>query len=259
MQARKLRSFLSCLGAVLFLASASHSQAPVGKRPAHDPEALRLFGDVVKAYKSLAAYADQGETSLSPPGGKPSSGTQKLTFVRPNKIDFKSGPIRLLSDGKDMVTIFEGTKKYMVQAAPPVLDLETLTKQPAARMLNAGPMASASPILLELLMGDAALNNIVEQGAERLSVEADRVLGGKAVKCMSIQGKEGGGLRLFIDPETRLARRIESLGSTASWNAGELATGSPKNEAFQFQPPKGFLKVYTFNELLSPQATCPDK
>ena len=62
-----------------------------------DPKARALFDEVAKAYQSLSAYSDQGEFVVAIKlGGKTQKQTMplKLTFVRPNKIDFDTGQVR---------------------------------------------------------------------------------------------------------------------------------------------------------------------
>src|SRR5215210_2465207 len=57
------RHVLAVLAGVLTLAAPAGADGPAPS--AHDPEARRLFDEVIAAYKALPAYADRGEFATS--------------------------------------------------------------------------------------------------------------------------------------------------------------------------------------------------
>ncbi len=96
------------------------ARAAAPAKPA-DPQAKALLAEVAKAYKSLSSYSDEGQFVMAMTvAGKPQKQTLplKLTFVRPNKIDFDAGPVRLVSDGKTMTTTVIPLKRYTSEPAP---------------------------------------------------------------------------------------------------------------------------------------------
>lgn len=109
-------------------------------RPA-DPRALALLAEVAKAYKNLGTYSDDGHFVMAMTiAGKPQKQTLplKLRFARPNKLDLDAGPVRLVSDGKTMITTVLPLKRYTSEPAPEQIDIETFRRGPSVRSSLAG-------------------------------------------------------------------------------------------------------------------------
>ena len=72
-----------------------------------NPKARALFEEVANSYKALKTYSDKGEFVLAfKVGGKVQKQVlpMKMTFARPNKLDFDAGQVRITSDGTTMTT-----------------------------------------------------------------------------------------------------------------------------------------------------------
>ena len=135
------------------------ARAAAPAKPA-DPKAKALLAEVAKAYKGLNSYTDEGQFVMAMTvAGKPQKQTLplKLTFVRPNKMDFDAGPVRLVSDGKTMTTTVIPLKRYTSEPAPGEINFETFRQGPTGAVLFGGPSGASMFVLLNLLTApDAA-------------------------------------------------------------------------------------------------------
>ena len=228
-----------------------------------DPMAVRLLDEVVKTYKELTAYVDQGEfVSTLNINGR--SKTEKLpvriAFVRPARIAIDAGVARLFSDGKTMTTVSNSLKTYEILAAPKAISFESLfTAGPVGSALFGGPGGPMMWALANLLIGKEPAALIRELG-ENLSLGSDSEFQDKACRVLTLTSATGTGYRLLINPETKLLRAIElvfdpktvdsafpnaekiEVGSFR-WVAGEVSTKPPADSSFVYEPAKGFAKL----------------
>jgi hypothetical protein len=254
------RPLLAVLAGLLALPLAAPAAADDPAPPAHDPEARRLFDEVVAAYKALPAYADRGEfTSSVTINGTPQKRTTPfhLVFARPNRIALDAGIIRMISDGTTLRTLVEPTKSYTEAPAPAAISLHTFVDSPMEAFLFGGPLGTPLPILLSLLVADDPSATILEITGGRLRAEPDRQHGGRPVKSLIIDRDDGPDLRLLVDPQTDLLVRIEQVVGPGTpdvglpeglkvseievaWSSGTISTEAPKDGTFAMEPPKGF-------------------
>src|SRR4051812_30041742 len=90
-------------------------------KPADDPKAAQLLGEVAKAYQGLKAYADQGEFVLAAKvDGKLQSTSMplKISLERPNKFALDAGEVQVACDGTSLNTVVGPLKKYSSNPAP---------------------------------------------------------------------------------------------------------------------------------------------
>jgi thiol-disulfide isomerase/thioredoxin len=230
---------------------------------AADPEAGRLLGEVAKAYRALESYADEGTFTVSvsiDDQARERTSPFRVRFSRPNKIDLEAGDTRLLSDGKSLTSVVGPLKTYEVRPAPAALRLDSFVDRPVGAFLFGGPLGNPLPTLVALLLEEDAATAILARSGGRPRIGADGEWKGKAVRSLVIDLEKGPDLRLLIDPETKLAVRIEQVidpdsiaghapkGVTlkapqVAWTAGTISTEAPKPEAFAFAPPQGFSQI----------------
>ncbi|WP_406693490.1 redoxin domain-containing protein [Singulisphaera sp. Ch08] len=248
---------LACLVALAGgVAKAAHADAP----PV-DPKAKQLLDEVIKAYKGLTSYADQGKfvLNISENGkSKNQSSPLRLTFTRPNKLDFDAGLVRMVSDGKTITSSVEPLKQYRSTDAPAAITFETFRQGPAGSVVFGGPTGPPMLILLNLLLGEDPVK-LIEELDGTLKVGPER----KDGLSLLLDRKEGPDFELFIDPGTKLLSKInlviapEILAKTAvggskvtidqfGWDAGTVSTKAPDADAFVFTPPADFKKVGSF-------------
>jgi thiol-disulfide isomerase/thioredoxin len=255
------RPLLAALAAALALAAPAVADAP--KPPTHDPEARRLFDEVVAAYKALPAYADQGEfTTSATVDGAAQKRTLpfRLALARPNRLSLDAGPIRMTCDGMTLRTVVGPTKSYTEAPAPAAITLHTFVDSPMEAFLFGGPLGTPLPVLLGLLVADDPAATVLEITGGRLRAEPDRTLGDRPVRALLIDRDDAPDLRLLVDPGTKLLVRIEQvLGAEppaaglpegtrvadleVAWNAGSIATEAPRDETFALQAPQGLTQV----------------
>ncbi len=129
----------------LALALTILAASAVGARAADvAPEARKLLDDVARAYKTLPAYADKGEVTLTylVKPGQPTvkqSTSASIALVRPNKVAIDAGIVRIVSDGKVMRTITPPFKMYRDVPAVPKLTLAEFADGPLGLVERGSP------------------------------------------------------------------------------------------------------------------------
>lgn len=253
-----LRAWLGGLVCLAILSGAA--RADDAKAPASDPAAKELFNAVVKAYQNLSAYSDHGEFVLAMKiDGKAEKQSTPLhfSFARPNKVNLSVGPVRLVSDGKNIVTAVAPFKKFVSSPAPKTLSAETFREGPAGAMLFGGPTTPVMLILTDLLAGDEPAQSILKELGGALKSDPDQ--DGHLV--LRVERPNAADIRLVVDKKTKLLHAIElevdakalseTLGQKvtverAGWVAGAVSSETPKADAFAYDAPKAFTKVESF-------------
>jgi thiol-disulfide isomerase/thioredoxin len=236
-----------------------------------NPKARSIFDEVVKAYKSLASYSDQGEFTVAMKfGGKTEKQTTplNLTLVRPNKIDFDAGQVRLVGDGKTLTTAIVPFKRYTTVPCPDNIGFDTLRDGQLGAVLFGGPASMPMLVLLSLLTAaDPAAAIAADLGGSIQLASASNpapetrpaAKGGRAAILIE-RGKGQPGILLTIDPTTKLLSSIElkvnashlalglPQGQEASidwfgWTSRTVNTEVSKDRVFAYTPPKDFAKV----------------
>lgn len=228
-----------------------------------DSAVLKLLDGVVKAYKDLPAYVDQGEfvTKLSI-DGKPRIQKAKvqIALVRPNKIDVVTDLARLVSDGTRLTTISSPLRTYEFRTAPRAIGFDTLfTAGPVGSSIFGGPGGPMISALINLLVGEDPSRMVRELGDD-VAIGKDREIDGKLCRVLRFSSATTQGYTLLIDPETHLLRGIELVFDPAkievafperakikveafSWISGPVSTKPPADERFTFEPEKGYRKL----------------
>ena len=238
------------------------ASAAASAKPA-DPKAKALLAEVAKAYKGLSSYADQGQFVMAMTiDGKPQKQTLplKLTFLRPNKIDFDAGPVRLVSDGKTMTTTVMPLKRYTSQPAPGEINFETFRQGPTGAVLFGGPTGAAMFVLLNLLTTPDPAPALEQLGGSLQLAPVDPKAATSSSPALFIDQQEGPDIRMEVDPGTKLLSRIEfqidpkTLAKSApagqsvsieqfGWTSGAVNTQIAQDRSFAYEVPKGFARV----------------
>jgi thiol-disulfide isomerase/thioredoxin len=273
-----VRPFLAGWLAVLGIFSTSQLQAqnqgaqPTGKpraaaKPA-DPRAKALLDEVAQAYRSLTSYTDQGEFVVAMTvSGKPQKQTMplRLTFVRPNKMDLDAGPVRMVSDGKNLTTAVVPLKRYSTAPSPAEVDFNSFRQGPLGAVLFGGPTGAPMFVLLNLLTAPDAPKALGQLGGSLQIAPADPKAKEDSPASLLIDQEDGPDIRMDVDPATKLLSRIELqidpkvLARSAAggqpvtverfgWTSGAVSTQVAKDHTFAYQAPKGFTKVDTLIE-----------
>jgi len=255
-------AWLACL-----LALATRALPDEPKPEAYEPKARELLTQVVRAYKDLKSYSDQGEIHFAATIGeeqKKQVSKRAVTFVRPNKLVMDYGVFRLVCDGKSMTFLSMPSKQYAIAPAPAKVDYRSVAQAQlpgnAAAFLFLGEGGLPTAVLLDLLASDDAAKSILE-GTDGLRLEADRKLadGGKPFKSLLVDQSKGPDIRLLVDPENKLVARIEMVYNldelnakqpkektvkdiSLAWEARRISDDAPE-EAFATKPPDDFKNV----------------
>ncbi len=245
-----------------------------------NPRARALFEEVANAYKALNCYSDNGEFVLS---FKVRGIVQKqvlpmkMTFARPNKLNFDGGEVRVTCDGATLTTAVLPLKRYMVTPAPKALGIEAFREGPIGAMIFGGPAGPPRFVVLNLLMGVDAVAGIAQLGGTLQlppAPLADLKTANANAKSSAIIMKFANRKPQFlleIDPATKLISSIEiavdpeqlTRGAPNGqeitveqfvWKAGAIATELPKKYSFVYAAPKDFTKVDSLGEREAPEA-----
>jgi thiol-disulfide isomerase/thioredoxin len=273
------------LGLVLSFSLAAGAQTvelktlePGAKRD--NPKARALFEEVANAYKALRSYSDQGEFILAfKVGGKIQKQVlpMKMTFTRPNKLDFDAGQVRITSDGTTMTTAVLPLKRYTTAPAPKELGIETFREGPIGAMIFGGPAGAPMFVLLNLLTATDPAAGVAQLGGTMQPAPAPaanpKAAGAKIESSTFMIEFDKGqtGFLLTVDPATKLISSIEMKVDPAQfsrglpngqeiaieqfgWKAGAIATELPKDHTFAYEAPKGFAKVQSLTDQEGPKA-----
>src|SRR5262249_49119761 len=138
--------------------------------PADGPEATAeaqgRFDDVVRAYRSLAAYRDAGRFELmSTVGGSTKTVTwpAAVTLARPNRLALGAGAARVVAAGRALAQAIAPSKSYLAGPCPPTIGVPTVAEGPVGAMLLGGPYAPAARLLLALLLDDDPARTILKE------------------------------------------------------------------------------------------------
>jgi thiol-disulfide isomerase/thioredoxin len=287
-QAGRRASIVPVFGAALCLtiSGAASAQEPsqngaAATAKAHDLGAAALFGEVAKAYGALASYSDQGQfvVEMTIAGKKHKQVVPlRLTFVRPNKLDFDAGAVRVTSDGAQLTTTVIPLRRYMAGAAPQKIGVDALREGPLGAVLFGGPAGGPMFVLLSLLTAPDPVASIGQlKGTFKpapAKPAATPPAGGviQPSRELMIDLSDGPDLILRVDPATKLLVAIElrvdpaDLSKNASavgpvaieqlgWTPGAVTTQVALDRSFAFKPPDGFTKV----DSLAGQGGAPDE
>ncbi len=190
----------------------------------------------------------------------------KLTFVRPNKLDFDGGPVHVTSDGKTLTTSVIPLKRYTAAPAPEKIVFETFREGPLGAVLFGGPSAPPMYVLIKLLTDADPAAAVAQLGGSLQSAPAEpKAAAGKPpVSAVVVDfPADQPDMYLTIDPATKLLSDIDlkiapellARGAPAAWrstvdrfgwSAGAIATDVAKDRSFAYNPPKDFTKVDSF-------------
>jgi thiol-disulfide isomerase/thioredoxin len=227
-----------------------------------DPRARLLLDEVSRAYRSLDAYSDQGQFVVSMTiGGKSSKEVtpMKLTFVRPNKLEFDAGQVRMTSDGKTLTTTVVPLKRYTTNLAPRQVTVDTFREGPLGAVLFGGPSGAPMTVLLNLLTVADPRAGITELGGTLQPGPSSDAKSANPTLLIDLEGDRPD-ILLTVDPATKLLTGIELKIDPAKssksgpagqpvtieqfgWASGAVATHVAKEKLFVFACPADYTAV----------------
>ena len=251
------------IAALIFLPSLA-SVADEPKPPAADAEASRLLGEMIAAYRAVDHYADRGEiTSTLTVNGRRHVKTKPtpIGFDRPRRLRIDTPMARYVDDGESTSISVTALRRFQVGPSPASFDVRALADGPLSAPLFGDP--TGLPLLLVLnLLASPDPAKFVAEIAPRLAVGPDGSVDGEACRSILLDAAEGPDLRVWPDPKSKLARKIDLLfdspgralpgtdvvQESLGWTSGAISTAAPGADAFATRPPAGFLKVATLQD-----------
>jgi thiol-disulfide isomerase/thioredoxin len=249
-----------------------------------NPTARALFDEVANSYKALKTYSDKGEFVLAlKVGGKVQREVlpMKMTFARPNKLDFDAGQVRITSDGSTITTEVVPLKRYTTAPAPKTIGIEAFREGPIGAMIFGGPAGAPMFVLLNLLTSAEPAAAIAQFGGTlqvapapgaNAKVADAKVAADKTTNpAFMIEFDKGQtGFVVNVDPVSKLISSIDMKVDPAQfsrglpngqeiaieqfgWKAGAIATELPKDHTFVYEAPKGYAKVDSLIERKAPK------
>ena len=224
------------------------------------PAKIRLDG-LIAAYRALPAYVDHGRTTLVVKvGDKELRQEQEAStaFVRPNRVDVRSGLVRVVGDGSTLTTVVTPLKTVQAVPSPKKLAEVVLRGGPLGSVEFGGMTGRPLAHVLNLVMGDDPARLIFDF-APRVTAGDDVEVEGVAYHVLRLDEADNYDWRFLIDPKTGLLAFIDLIvegdaakGSIAGgqtrveslrWAAGAVSTADPGPEAFAFKSPEGFASI----------------
>src|SRR5260370_11368572 len=142
--------------------------------------------------------------------------TLKLTYVRPNKLDFDAGQVRITSDGTTLTTVVIPLKRYMTSPAPPKIGFDTFHEGSIGAALFGGPTGAPMFVLLNLLTSADPAAAVAQLGGTFQRAPAAAPLSEPAAaakpenRALLIDLEKGRpDILLTVDPATKLLSGIE--------------------------------------------------
>lgn len=258
------------LAVVVLLATVSRFSPAVAmtQEPNFDP-GHSLLRRVAEAYAGLPGYADEGTMTLSfALGGEETSQIleKPFAFARPNRLAVVQEPAAFFLDGNQQVSALAGL--YLIAEAPDALNTTVLARDPAAAYIFGGITGIPTMTLFRLLASEDPYEAIL-RGVERLEREPERAVDGVECRSLKIVPQAGPVVRLLIDPQRDLLRRIEVVPSPEelpenmvvkeiSWSPGTITTEVPPDDRFVYSPPDDARRVDSLAALMAgPDGTEP--
>ncbi|QDV33231.1 TlpA family protein disulfide reductase [Tautonia plasticadhaerens] len=254
---RRSSASVSALVAALAIAPAAESRQGPNLDPGHT-----LLARVAEAYKALPGYVDEGSVRLSflvAGDDKTQVVPRPFAFARPDRLAISSEPASFHLDGDRQVSAIAG--RYLVSDPPESLSDETLARDPAASYIFGGLPGIPSMTLFRLLTSEDPYQAIL-QGVERLEREPERAVDGIECRSLRIVPFSGPVVRLLIDPQTFLVRRIEIVPAPGelpddiqikeiSWSPGTIISDVPPDSRFTYAAPEDAREVESLAALMA--------
>jgi peroxiredoxin len=258
----KAAAALVCLAAVCRPASTFAGDLDPKK---YEPAAVRSLEEVVRAYKALPAYSDQGTMYLkSEINGKKSneSTDMRIAFSRqPDRLVMYSAATRFFCDETAATSVLDSSHAYIVNALPKGwrMTSKSIIEYPGAASMMGGISGLAPAIIFDLLTSDDAREALLAD-TDGLRLEKPPAGANPALKYLLIDQQQGPDILLFIDPadqhvvEMKLDLDPKQLFegtppgltvryATFGWVAGNISTKAGDPNVFAFKPPKDYKKV----------------
>jgi len=254
-----------------------------------NPKARALFDEVAVAYKALKSYSDKGEFILAfKVGDKLEKQVlpMKMTFTRPNKLDFDLGQVRITSDGTTMTTVVAPLKRFATAPAPKAIGIDSFREGPVGAMIFGGPAGPPMFVLLNLLTSADPAAAIAEIGGTLQVAPAPagdaKAASAKAADAKPVDPKAANSAFMIdfdkgqtsfvvsVDPTSKLLSSVEMKVDPAKfskglpngqqiaieqfgWKAGAIATELPNDFTFAYAAPKDYTKVDSLTETEGPK------
>ncbi len=242
------------------------------------PRARRIIDGVVKTYRALPAYVEEGQvTEVTRFRGKQRTTSTRvsLAFSRPNRLAFRSARTELVCDGKQLSIAWAPFRRYIEIKAPESITYSTFTHRmdDATRTVALSADQTHFPLVMALLSGSAQAARIPPFSGAGLVVEPDRKLDGKMLHSVLytelVDLDMSASIRLLIDPDTKLVRQIQEFYRYSpqdlaqidkeepalrwkierSWTASSIQTGAAPADLFHYQPPQDYTRVGNFKHV----------
>ena len=236
-----MRLHHACLTAILF----AHVALPW----AVADEAADQLAATTQAYAKLKAYADSGQVSILPPGGKPTEPEVARTlFARPDKLKVEAEELRASYAGGKLTTVLDTLQSTLSDPMPKLPEADALLVGPIGSALLGSPMGQPQAIVLHLLLDRNPMAWLGREGKARLETVARWE--NKDWKRLRIDRPLRPDWVLWIDGQSNLVGRIDVVAgenpeksASVLWAAGETKTADLPESAWKLDIPENYAAV----------------
>ncbi len=227
-----------------------------------DPEVRKRLESLASAYQSLKYYGDEGSlTRVIKIGDREVKERTPLgiRYASPTSLLLQAGEIEILADGAILKTVLHPTRRVLEEKCPGPIRFNRISDGPAGAILLGGFTGPPAQLLLKLLLKEPASSALPDRTSAVVAEPARDWLG-KSHECLRLEQGDGPPLRLYIDRDTQLIRRMEYIleseklsgkvpgnspvnDMTLAWDSGPIVTTAPEPIAFELKIPDGYVKV----------------
>ena len=169
-----------------------------------------VLAKLVQAYRAANTYQDQAEmrtvAQLREGARQEQSFPMSLTFVRPNKIAFRSPYMEVFCEGQQRTVHIPFLNQYVMEAAPETITSENFAGDSLPEEL--GSMGGLQiPLRLVLLCGGNPWSRILEGVNQVKLAQGTSEIDGHACHVLEFDRDEMDSM-MYIDTETYLVRQV---------------------------------------------------
>jgi thiol-disulfide isomerase/thioredoxin len=259
---------IGCILSGAVLSQTPESRAQIELDPRYEHAAVRVLDELVRKYKDLPAYMDQGELYLkSEINGKRSneSTVMQVAFKRPDRLMLRCGSTRLFCDGREVTSVLDSSRAYLADSPPKGwrMDLTSISQYPGGASILGGISGLPTSIILDLLTSTDARKAILAE-TDGLRLETEPADSKSSRQCLFIDQHQGPDICLFIERTTGLVSELKvkldpgQLFERAprgvvvenvifGWVSGKISVDPLDPQLFAFKPPEGYKKVATWD------------
>jgi thiol-disulfide isomerase/thioredoxin len=239
-----MRLNLACLLAFSLFALVSSISTPT-----RADEAADHLDRIAQAYARLTTYADSGQVSIVPPGGKPTEPeTSRTLFARPDRLKVEAEELRAVFSQGKLTTVLDTLQTTLAESITKLPEADALLVGPIGSALLGSPTGQPQAIVLHLLLDKKNADWLKREGVPKTEKTAQWA--GKEWQRLKIDRPLRPDWLIWFDAKSMLIGRIDVIAAenpektiAVQWSAGEIRTAALPETAWGLDIPENYAAV----------------